>query len=130
MSPINTLKKGLTRLQDQICALDALEATGILQHSNCMDVAQLLSPDVEAHNIFEATDKDIFQSVVDAKVTWEQNVRVGDDCECAACIEPGPTRKEALQAALILWNFIKELDNPFAHNLELMLCSFGPRTSH
>jgi hypothetical protein len=65
---------------------------------------------------------------MDAKAAREQNGRVGDDRECAACIEPGPTRKEALQAALVLRNFVKELDDPFAHNLELMLCSFGPRT--
>ena len=69
-----------------------------------------------------------FFTVMDAKVVQEQNGRVGDDCECAACIKPRPIQKEALQAALILWNFIKELDNPFAYNIGLILCSFGPRT--
>ena len=47
--------------------LDKLEATGALQHSNRMDLAELLNPAIEAHDMFDAMEKDIFDAVMEAK---------------------------------------------------------------
>jgi hypothetical protein len=48
-------------------ALDDLDRTGALQHSNRMDTAELLNPAVESHSLFDTTDEDIFNSVMDTK---------------------------------------------------------------
>jgi hypothetical protein len=53
-------------------ALDDLEAIGILQPSNWMSISELLNPDTETHNIFKATDEDIFQSVMNAHAVQEK----------------------------------------------------------
>ena len=45
-------------------ALNDLEATGTLQHSTRMDIAEFLNPVVESHSLL---DEDIFNPVIDAK---------------------------------------------------------------
>ncbi|KAI6115882.1 hypothetical protein F5141DRAFT_1062078 [Pisolithus sp. B1] len=55
-------------------ALDDLEATGALQRSNHMDHAEILNLAAEMHNIFEATDEDIFEADMGAKTAWELNI--------------------------------------------------------
>ena len=74
-------------------ALDELELTGILQCSNRMDIKELLNPVAEAHNIFEALDKDICQAVMEAKEVRERSesaaTRAGEDDN--GPIEPVPT---------------------------------------
>jgi len=62
-------KKGAERLLRG--ALNDLESTGVLQHSNRMDIAGLLNPAAEMSDIFEATDEDIYQSVMEAKKARE-----------------------------------------------------------
>ena len=52
-------------------ALNDLEATGALQCSNHMDVTELVNPAEETHNIFNASDEDIFGAVMDAKTVRE-----------------------------------------------------------
>ena len=47
--------------------LDDLESTGALQCLNWMDLAELLNPAIESHDMFDATDKDIFDSVMEVK---------------------------------------------------------------
>ncbi|KIK21674.1 hypothetical protein PISMIDRAFT_12163 [Pisolithus microcarpus 441] len=110
-------------------ALDELEATGALQKSNCMALTELLNPAMETHNMYKASDKDIFTVVMDAKKARETNME-GDEVsnDLAIPAELGPTHKEALQASLLLWEFVSDMDSPFARNLEVMLCSFGHRT--
>ncbi|KAI5983888.1 hypothetical protein EDD15DRAFT_2152099, partial [Pisolithus albus] len=49
-----------------------------------------------------------------------------DDSSTPAAV-PGPTQKDALQASLLLREYVKD-DDPFACKLELMLGSFGLRT--
>ena len=57
-------------------ALDELEASGALQHSNQMDIAELLNPAIETNNVFGATDEDIYncdmrgQKIEGARWTW------------------------------------------------------------
>ncbi|KAI5992164.1 hypothetical protein EDD15DRAFT_2168615 [Pisolithus albus] len=115
-------------------ALDDLEATGALQRSNRMNLAEILNPAVEMHDIFEATDEDIFEAVMGAKAARELNVggsdevSDGNDDSSTPAAAPGPTRKDALQASLLLREYVKDFDDPFARKLELMLGSFGQRT--
>ena len=59
-------------------ALDELEASGALQHSNQMDIAELLNLAIETSLgiVFGATDKDIYncvmrgQKIEGARWTW------------------------------------------------------------
>ena len=81
-----------------------------------MDLAELLNPAAEMHNIFEATDRDIYQAVMDAKAVWEMNDAGNSDevdNDHDEPDEPGPTRGEALWAALVLGRYIWEFDDPF-----------------
>ncbi|KAI6017369.1 hypothetical protein BKA83DRAFT_4059216, partial [Pisolithus microcarpus] len=100
-----------------------------LQKSNCMALTELLNLAMETHNMYEASDKDIFTAVMDVKKAQETNME-GDEVsnDLAIPAELGPTCKEALQASLLLWEFVSDMDSPFACNLEVMLCSFGHRT--
>ena len=101
-------------------ALDDLEATGALHPSNRMDIAELLNPAVESHNLFDVTDEAIFESVMDANrfKTGAANA-VGDDNDDD---DPaGPTRCELLQAALMLRKHVATLNDPFSRKLEVML---------
>ncbi|KAF9220445.1 hypothetical protein BS17DRAFT_787439 [Gyrodon lividus] len=109
-------------------ALDDLEATGVLQRSNQMDLAELLNPAAETHNIFEATDEDIYQAVMDAKAAREANGEGNSDDVDSGPVEPGSTRNEALQAALVVGKYIKDFDDPFVRKLESMLGLLGKRT--
>ena len=118
--------------ENAVCdALDELEATGALQRSNRMDLAELLNPAAETHNTFEATDRDIYQAVMDAKAAREMNDAGNSDevdNDHDKPDEPGPTRGEALRAALVLGRYIREFDDPFMRKLESMLGSVGKRT--
>ncbi|KIK80404.1 hypothetical protein PAXRUDRAFT_15820 [Paxillus rubicundulus Ve08.2h10] len=109
--------------------LDDLESTGALQHSNRMDITELLNPAAEAHNVFGATNEDIYQAVMDAKKVWESAVwGASDDVDNDTPVEPAPTCGEALQAVLLLRKYTEDLNDPFAHKLEMMLGSFGQMT--
>ena len=90
-----------------------------------MDIAGLLNLAAEMSNVFKATDEDIYQSVMDVKKAREG---INDDIDSDLPVEPGPTQNEALQAVLVLKKYVQDLDDPFAHKLEMMLGSFGQRT--
>jgi len=90
-----------------------------------MDVAELLSPAAEAHNFFEATDEDIYQAVIDTRgvqegVETESNSKSGEPIKS--------THGEAVQAAIVLGQYLKRLDDPFVCELDSMLGSFGKKT--
>ena len=109
-------------------ALNHLEATGALQRLNRMDITELLNLAIENHNIFNATDEDIFESVMDAKKAQERNTG-GDDSDADVTIlVPGLTCRELLQAALMLQKHVRILDDPFAHKFKVMLGSFSQWT--
>ncbi|KAI5982224.1 hypothetical protein EDD15DRAFT_2181399 [Pisolithus albus] len=111
-------------------ALNDLESTGVLQHSNRMDIAELLDPAAETHNLFDATDTDIHDAVMEAKRSCEESAILGmsADDNNEGPVEPSPTCNEALQAVLVLQKYTKSLNDPFARKLELMLGTFGQRT--
>ncbi|KIK76026.1 hypothetical protein PAXRUDRAFT_18499 [Paxillus rubicundulus Ve08.2h10] len=106
--------------------LNTLEKTGLLQHTNQMDINKLLNPAVKVHQVFEETDEDIYEAVMDAKRVWEESAKSGEvDVESDAPVEPAPMCNKALQAALLLQKYMRDLDDPFAHKLEMMLGLFG-----
>ncbi|KIK78254.1 hypothetical protein PAXRUDRAFT_16967 [Paxillus rubicundulus Ve08.2h10] len=83
-----------------------------------MDVTELLNPTAEAHNVFNATDEDIYQVVMDAKKAWESAVwGVSDDLDNDMPIKPAPTHGEVLQAALLLQKYTEDLNDPFAYHI-------------
>ncbi|KIK75362.1 hypothetical protein PAXRUDRAFT_19069 [Paxillus rubicundulus Ve08.2h10] len=92
-----------------------------------MDMMELLTLAVETHDVFDATDEDIFESVTDAKKLQERNGG-DDDNDDINMPAPSLTRSEALQALLTLRKYIAALDDPFACKLEVMLGSFGQWT--
>ena len=107
-------------------ALDDLEATGALQPSNWMDIAGLLNPEIETADAFHVIDEDIFESVMDAKRLQEGTA--GEDEDDTNEFAPGPTHREALQAALTLRKYLGTINEPFAHKMEVELGSFGQQT--
>ncbi|KAF9226434.1 DDE-domain-containing protein [Gyrodon lividus] len=111
-------------------ALDDLEAIGALQPSNRMDIATLLNPAVETYNMFDATDKDIFKSMMDAKMLQERNAEDdnNDDIDNSEPQAPGLTRRKALQVMLMLKKYIRTINNPFSRKFKVMLGSFGQQT--
>ena len=100
MKPVEILKKGLAKLQFQIQDQ---------RYLNQMDLAELLNPAIESHNMFNATDEDIFNSVMEVKKLQEGNLGgdsdndadLNSDLDVSACT-PEPTHHELLQAALML----------------------------
>ncbi|KAF8523432.1 hypothetical protein JB92DRAFT_2884861 [Gautieria morchelliformis] len=92
-----------------------------------MDIAELLKPAAESH-MFEGTDEDIYQSVMDVKKAREENKDNSNVIDGDIPIEPASTRNEALQAVLVLSKYVRDIDDPFARKLEMMLGSFGQRT--
>ncbi|KAF9236007.1 hypothetical protein BU15DRAFT_50663 [Melanogaster broomeanus] len=94
-----------------------------------MDIATLLNPAVETYNLFDATDEDIFESVMDAKMLRERNAEDDDDdIDNSEPQAPGLTRREALQATLMLKKYVGTINNPFSRKFEVMLGSFGQQT--
>ncbi|KAI6010479.1 hypothetical protein PISMIDRAFT_101632 [Pisolithus microcarpus 441] len=94
-----------------------------------MDTAEFLDPDIEAHDLFEATDDDIYEAMMEAKGVWDGSLDVDKDDESAGMAPKLiPTRSEALQAVLTLRKYVRVIDEPYAHKLGSMLGSFRWRT--
>ena len=103
----------------------------MLQYGN-HDLAELLNPAVEAHNVFDASDEDIYQAVMEAKGARGLSATSGgDDNDRDGPIESAPTWNEALQAALLLHKYMKDLlrlstPNIISAGLSRFLLSFFP----
>ena len=108
-------------------ALDDLQSTGALQRSNRMNIAELLNPATETTNVFDATDEDIFQSVMDAKELGESTVTVGDEIGRAA-LEPRPLRMDVLQVVMMVKRDLAISEDSRDHKLEMLLDSYAQRT--
>jgi hypothetical protein len=98
-----------------------------------MGIMELLNPVAESSHVFDAGDGDIFQAVMDTKVARElsrdgNEVSTDGNNDCDKPIEPPPTRKEALQAMMVLRRYANEMDDPLAHKVEAVLGSFGRMT--
>lgn len=51
--------------------LDDLESMGVLKHLNHMDISELLNLITESSHIFDATDQNIYQVVMDVQIALE-----------------------------------------------------------
>ena len=74
-------------------ALDNLQSRGVLHQDNRMDIESLLNPQNEVHIMTEASDKDIYQAVMNA-VEAHENLKKngGDDVDNDGSIKPYPSR--------------------------------------
>ncbi|KAH0840367.1 hypothetical protein J3R83DRAFT_1390, partial [Lanmaoa asiatica] len=106
-------------------ALDQLEATEVLQRLNRMSIKELLNPVAELNNVFDASDEDIYDAVMDAQAARESSKDDNDENDSDEHIELTPTRKEALQAITVLRRFANEVDDSLARKVEGVLGSFG-----
>ncbi|KIK75503.1 hypothetical protein PAXRUDRAFT_172674, partial [Paxillus rubicundulus Ve08.2h10] len=82
----------------------------------------------KTYNIFNSTDKYIYQAVMDAKVAQEVNSTGNCDEVDGGPVKPGPTHNEVLQVVLVVGKYIKDFDDLFVHKLESMLGLLGKRT--
>ena len=72
----------------------------------------------------EASDKDIYQAVMDAIEACE-NVEEngGDDVDDDGPVKPCPSRCDVLKAISTITQYVSELDNPLARKIETLLGS-------
>jgi hypothetical protein len=105
-------------------ALDDLEATGVLQSKNRMDIIEaMLNPAEESQMTLmdDTTDKEICQAVLAAhNAQEEQPIDEEDDT-----LEPRPTYREVLQAISVINRYAGHVNDPVARKLEAILASFG-----
>ena len=91
-----------------------------------MSIAELLNPAYEAHNIYDATDQDIYEAVMDAKKAREGMDNNSDSPMIDAA--PTRTRTEALQAVCVLLEYTQGIDTKYARKFEAVLGVFGRET--
>lgn len=105
------------------CALDDLEATGVLQSENRVDVEALLNPPEESWMMGVTAEEEICQAVLAA----QEEGPGGDnnDSEDSVPLEPCPTYRELFQAASVINRYAEHIDDPVARKLEAILASFG-----
>ncbi|KAF8265301.1 hypothetical protein EI94DRAFT_359920 [Lactarius quietus] len=60
----------------------------------------------------------------------ECELDVSGDEDPETVVKPHRTRKEALQAALVMREYLQELNIPYARKLEANIFSFGYQTRH
>ncbi|KAJ3965147.1 hypothetical protein EV361DRAFT_966999 [Lentinula raphanica] len=113
--------------------LDDLEARGVLQHSNRMNIESLLNPVVEwefmNEDMVEGIEQGIFKSVMNAVHAREDSeINGGDDDadnDYPVASDPCPSRRKALAAVSTVQRYIQDMDEPFAWKLEGLPASFG-----
>ena len=90
-----------------------------------MDIKNLLNPAGESQVMTEASDEEIFQSVMDA--IEAHDINRGDDVDNArVAIEPWLTQCEVLKAVSTISKYIiNELDDPVSHKIKGLLWSFN-----
>ena len=108
-------------------ALDDLVATGALQKTNRMDIEALLNPEGESQILTEASDKEIYQSVMDAiKARENIDINGGDDVDAIQVpTDPFPTHRDVLKAVSTIRRYIEDLNDPIARKMEALLGTFN-----
>jgi|SRR6266850_57817 len=94
-----------------------------------MSINALLNPTDELNMLDDVTKEEIYDVVMESRmlskssddISNSDTLQVNSDEDC-------PTRKEALQAALVLKKYIQHINDPFARNLEGILGLFGQQT--
>jgi hypothetical protein len=107
-------------------ALDDLEAMGVLQKSNRMDIEALLNPIDKSQATDKTTDEEICCTMLAMKnVQGFAEVNQGDnDLDDNVPIAPQPSHHEALQATSTIHQYINTLNDPLTRKLEGLLSSF------
>lgn len=108
-------------------ALDDLVATGALQKSNRMDIESLLNPAGESYVLMEGSDREIYQSVMDAMAARENiEINGGDDIDDDLDVshEPPPTQRDVLKAVATIGKYTDAMNDPIARKMEVILGAF------
>ena len=71
----------------------------------------------------EASDKEIYQAVIDA-ITACENIDVIGDVDDEP-VQPRPIRRDVLKAASTIGKYTNELNDPLARKIEALLGSFN-----
>jgi hypothetical protein len=83
-----------------------------------MSIKTLLNPPDKSCTMDETTDFDIFQAVMEA---WREHKSDGGDEELDITmdivVKPHQMHKEALQAGLVMQEYLQELNIPYADTL-------------
>ncbi|KAI9430609.1 hypothetical protein H4582DRAFT_1823854 [Lactarius indigo] len=89
-----------------------------------MDIESLLNPQSEAHIMAEASDKDIYQAVMDTiKAREDIEKNGGDDVDDDGPVKPRPSHRDVLKAVSTIIQYVSEMDNPLARKIEALLGS-------
>ena len=112
--------------------LDNLQSAGILNRRNRMSIAELVNNPLEVIRIENVSDDDIFNAVSEAWRNKEMDGIVEGDCDVDDPDDDVPivSRQEALQAALLLRTYTKQMNSSFARKMEATLAQFGGETRH
>jgi hypothetical protein len=100
-------------------AMDDLQSRGVLQNCNRMDINSLLNPEIERNSICDTTDEEICKAVMTA---WN----VGEDVETEE-LNPPPTRREVLQASLVIKKYLDGMEDQDAREIDALLHKFRSR---
>ncbi|KAG6809892.1 hypothetical protein H0H87_011461 [Tephrocybe sp. NHM501043] len=112
--------------REVMLSLSYLEAIGVLQPHNRMDLNEILNLQNENIMYDNGTDQEIYDAVMaQCKAEGDMESNGGDDSDN---VEARPLCQEALLAASTLWSFLSDIDEPFAHKLEAVLSSFSWQT--
>lgn len=113
-----------TRLEHE---MNTLQGLGVLQKTNRMSLDELLNAaEEQGCGMEEYTPESIFEAVQLAHRATETGKE--DELIEEEPPKPRPTRKQALDAASVLRDYIQEVNEPFARKLEQVLASFGCQT--
>ncbi|KAF8227820.1 hypothetical protein L208DRAFT_1404861 [Tricholoma matsutake] len=106
-------------------SLAELEKRGVLPRANRMDIDELLNPEPEREIIaMNVSDEEIFESVRERRQGEEMmEINGGDDTNEE--IIDMPSHRDALAASLILQQYVADLNDPCARELEAILAGFG-----
>jgi hypothetical protein len=110
-------------------ALDALVEKGALHTRNRMDIESLLNPVEESQDMEETSDEEIFKAVMECRAA-QDDAPGGDDVDDKSPCEPCPSRREALQALLLINRYVQTLDDPIARKVEAALSSLARQTRY
>ncbi|KAF8326961.1 uncharacterized protein EI90DRAFT_3018346 [Cantharellus anzutake] len=113
-------------------SLDSLQSAGVLHRRNRMTIAELVDSLLEIFHNEDVSDDDIFSTVTEA---WGENEKdlAGQGANDADDSDDGMqtiSRPEALQVALLLRAYTKQMDSTFARKMEAILAQFGSETCH
>ncbi|KAF8312169.1 uncharacterized protein EI90DRAFT_3023139 [Cantharellus anzutake] len=101
--------------------LDALKSAGALHKRNRMSIAELVNNPLETTHINDVSDNDIFDAVSEAWEHGDKDLAGAHDADDSGDDTPVVSHQEALQAALLLMTYTKQIHSSFARKMEVIL---------